>query len=88
MMRKFIRLVERLFHWDEFGTWEPGERQMTPFAEKLVETIGKRLAKQMDHSFGDYHRYYAEEIVQEIAPLINAEISRLFNERNPPKPSL
>lgn len=56
---------------------------MTPFAKTLVETIGKRLAHQLDHPFGDYHRYYAEEIVQEIAPLINAEVARIIAERSP-----
>lgn len=27
MIRKIIRLIERFFHWDEFGTFDPPATQ-------------------------------------------------------------
>ena len=52
---------------------------MTPFAEALITAIAKRLSLQQGHGLpvAEGFRHYAEEIITDIRPIVNAEFARL-----------
>lgn len=53
---------------------------MTPFAEALITAIAKRLSLQQGHGLpvAEGFRHYAEEIITDIRPIVNAEFARLM----------
>jgi hypothetical protein len=56
---------------------------MTPFAEELITAIATRLSLQRGHGVpaAEGFRHYAEEIVTDIRPIVNAEFARLVHSR-------
>jgi hypothetical protein len=60
---------------------------MTPFSKQLTEIIARRLSIQMGHGSPPAPGFFewAEEIISDIRPVVNAEVARLIeNERLSP----
>lgn len=47
MIGKVIGLIERIFHYDEFGTWEPG-RTMNSITEEMKAIIASQVQSVCD----------------------------------------